>query len=55
MKFFMSKVRKISHHLEGWVIGQQMDWQATLDEYRIGTFFSHQPLTTDPEVVRFDY
>ena len=33
-------------YLAGWMIGQQHDWQATLDETRLGTFFSHQPITT---------
>ena len=38
----------------GWMVGQQHDWQATLDENREGTFFSHQPTTTTAdEVVSF--
>ena len=35
----------------GWTVGQQQDWQATLDEKRIGTFFSHQPVTAIPDQV----
>ena len=38
----------------GWTVGQQHDWQATLDENREGTFFSHQPTTTTAdEVISF--